>query len=161
MKKLKVMNTSEMEYYMYPDGVNSLDGFMGTLQKNNSRFVKLKYLNNDAETAPNFVQEDIKDIYVNFNNISTVEETEVFLLTDEEFEERMEPFTDRICAGCIFDGNPETGCDRILTKRDKINIIEENCFLYADGYEYSEESPGDDPEEGKILRFTRDDEDDD
>ena len=123
----------------------------------------MKYLNDDAGTAPFFIRDDIKTVYVNFNNITTIEEEEVMLLTDSEFEEQLAPFTDDICAGCVFDGNPETGCDRILTKRDKINILDETCLLYASEDEYSFEDDEDAitiEDKGKIFKFRRDDRDD-
>ena len=159
MKK-KVIKTNEMEQYLYPDNIANLDQFVEEVVKKNDGFVKMQYLNDDAETNPFFVHEDIRTVYVNFNNLTTIEEDEVMLMSDSEFEEQLAPFCYDICSGCAFDGNPETGCDRILRKRDKINILEESCFLYTDQDEL--EDIGDmfgldyhpfDKDEGKIFQF--------
>lgn len=156
MKK-KVIKTNELDLYLYPDHINSLDQFISEYVNNGSGFVKMQYLNDDAETNPFFVQEDIKTVFVNFGNMTTIEEDEVFLMSDAEFEEQLAPFTYDICKGCAFDGNPDTGCDRILRKRDKINIIEEECFLYTDieelgGGEYPIPSYHS-HDKGKIFQF--------
>ncbi len=156
---IKAIKTNEVEFYLYPEGISTLDDFVEKVVIPNDGFVKMRYLNDDAGTAPFFIRDDIKTVYVNFNNITTIEEEEVMLLTDAEFEDQLAPFTDEICEGCVFDGNPETGCDRIVNKRDKINILEETCMLYASEDEYDHEDddsitlPG---EPGKIFRFKRD-----
>ena len=158
MKK-KVIKTNEMEHYLYPDNISSLDQFVEEIVEKSSGFVKMQYLNNDSETNPFFVSEDIKTVYVNFDNLTTLEEDEVMLMSDAEFEEQLAPFTYDICKGCAFDGNPETGCDRILRKRDKINILEEKCFLYTDPEELmTDDDPGffyqpPDEDRGKIFQF--------
>ena len=162
----KIIRTNEMEQYLYPDGITNLDQFMEEVVLKNDGFVKMEYLNNDADTNPFFVHEDIKTMYVNFRNLTTLEEDEVMLLSDAEFEEQLAPFADEICEHCIFDGNPETGCDRILRKRDKINIIEDSCFLFADEREFDEDEIPEFPapmdhDKGKIFQFKRKDEDDD
>ena len=156
---IRVIKTNEVEFYLYPEGISSLDEFVEKVIVPGNGFVKMQTLNDDAGTAPFFIRDDIKTVYVNFNNITTIEEEEVMLMTDAEFEDQLAPFTDDICAGCVFDGNPETGCDRILTKRDKIDILEESCILYASEDEYDFE---DDPdtvtlpsEPGKIFKFKR------
>lgn len=158
----KVIKTNEMEQYLYPDDIFSLDQFMEEVVRKSDGFVKLRYLNNDAETNPFFVNEDIRTVYVNFNNLTTIEEDEVMLMTDSEFEEQLAPFAYDICDGCAFDGNPDTGCDRILRKRDKLNIIEESCFLYTseeemyeatEGHPYPVMRDSDDRDKGKIFQF--------
>ena len=92
MKK-KVIKTNEMEQYLYPDNISSLDQFVEEIVEKSSGFVKMQYLNNDSETNPFFVSEDIKTVYVNFNNLTTLEEDEVMLMSDAEFEEQLAPFT--------------------------------------------------------------------
>lgn len=156
MKK-KVIKTNEMDLYLYPDNIGSLKQFVDEYVNNGSGFVQMQYLNDDAETNPFFVQEDIKTVFVNFANMTTIEEEEVFLMSDAEFEEQLAPFTSEICEGCAFDGNPDTGCDRILRKRDKINIIEEECFLYTgidelEGAEYPSHLYNT-SDKGKIFEF--------
>jgi hypothetical protein len=158
MKK-KVIKTNEMEQYLYPDNISTLDQFMQEIVAKSDGFVKLQYLNNDSETNPFFVSEDVKTVYVNFNNLTTIEEDEVMLMSDAEFEEQLAPFTFDICKGCAFDGNPDTGCDRILRKRDKINILEESCFLYTDPEELEVDEDQrvfyqpPDEDHGKIFQF--------
>ena len=156
---IKAIKTNEMEFYLYPEGISSLDEFVEKVVIPNEGFVKMQYLNDDAGTAPFFIRDDIKSVYVNFNNITTIEDEEVMLMSDAEFEDQLAPFTDEICAGCVFNGNPETGCDRILTKRDKINILEETCLLYAseDEYDLDDDEFTHPSEPGKIFRFKRDD----
>ena len=102
MKK-KVIKTNEMEQYLYPDNISSLDQFVEEIVEKSSCFVKMQYLNNDSETNPFFVSEDIKTVYVNFNNLTTLEEDEVMLMSDAEFEEQLAPFTYDICKGCGMD----------------------------------------------------------
>lgn len=162
----KVIKTNELEQYLYPDGIANLDQFMKEVVNKSDGFVKMEYLNNDAETNPFFVHEDIKTVYVNFNNMTTLEEDEVMLMSDAEFEDHLAPFADEICENCVFDGNPGTGCDRILRKRDKINILEESCFLFADMRDFDEDEIPDfpaplDSDRGKIFPFKRKDEDED
>ena len=162
---IKAIKTNEVEFYLYPDGVSTLDEFVENVVKPSNGLVKMKYLNDDAGTAPFFIRDDIKTVYVNFSNITTLEEEEVMLLSDAEFEDQLEPFTLDICEGCVFDGNPDTGCDRILTKRDKIDILEETCVLYASEDDYDFEEDDEDTitipsEPGKIFKFKRDDYDD-
>ena len=158
MKK-KVIKTNEMEQYLYPDNISSLDQFVEEVVSKSNGFVKMQYLNNDSDTNPFFVSEDIREVYVNFNNLTTLEEDEVMLMSDAEFEEQLAPFTYDICRGCAFDGNPDTGCDRILRKRDKINILEEKCFLYTDPEDLiTDDDPGSyyhmpDEDKGKIFQF--------
>lgn len=156
---IKAIKTNEMEFYLYPEGISSLDEFVEKVVIPNEGFVKMQYLNDDAGTAPFFIRDDIKTVYVNFKNITTIEDEEVMLMSDAEFEDQLAPFTDEICAGCVFNGNPETGCDRILTKRDKINILDETCLLYAseDEYDLDDDEFTHPSEPGKIFRFKRDD----
>lgn len=167
--KLKVIRTGDMDCLMFPEGVTSLDEFVKKNISKDNMFMKMRILSDDAGTEPFFLKEDIKDIYVNFNNVSTLYEDEVFLLTVQEFEENLRPFTDEICDGCLLNGNPETGCDRVINKRDKINIIEGECFLYQeeDDFEGNDEFY-EDPynitlksKPGKIFKFRKNDDDED
>ena len=94
--KLKVIRTGDMDCLMFPEGVTSLDEFVKKNISKDNMFIKMRILSDDAGTEPFFLKEDIKDIYVNFNNVSTLYEDEVFLLTVQEFEENLRPFTDEI-----------------------------------------------------------------
>ena len=85
----KIIRTNEMEQYLYPDGITNLDQFMEEVVLKSDGFVKMEYLNNDADTNPFFVHEDIKTMYVNFRNLTTLEEDEVMLCCESLFEEML------------------------------------------------------------------------
>lgn len=78
--KLKVIRTGDMDCLMFPEGVTSLDEFVKKNISKDNMFIKMRILSDDAGTEPFFLKEDIKDIYVNFNNVSTLYEDEVFFL---------------------------------------------------------------------------------
>lgn len=165
---LKVIKTDDFNSLLFPAGINSLDEFVEKVLTVSDGFIKMQMLSDDAGTEPFYLKEDIKDIYVNFNNVSTLTEEEAIILSVNEFEQNLKPFVDEICQGCMLEGNPETGCDKIINKRDKIDIIEGECFLYQDADDFEdddyliEDNPFDiklESQPGKIFKFRKKDQD--
>lgn len=160
--KIKVIKTNETDAFLFPKGISTLDEFYEKVISKKSGFIKMQLLSDNALTGPFFIQKDIQDVYVNFDNISVLYEDEAFLLSVAEFEKNLKPFVEDICEGCMLDGNPETDCDKIINKRDKINVIEGSCFLYQSEDDFEEDDFYDDPinpaknnSSGQIFQFNK------
>lgn len=88
------------EYFYYPKGVSNFEEFGDYLRENYNTFVKLTRLSDERIVPPFFIDEYTKETYVNIQKIDFVEETEVSVMTKDDYKTSLNNAIDEVCAGC-------------------------------------------------------------
>lgn len=88
------------EHYLYPNGVNSIDEFAEYLEKNNTKFLKLRRLFEKNCVAPYYIFEEISEVYVSTGLIDEFYEEEVVVLDEKEYNKMLENIKKKLCYKC-------------------------------------------------------------
>lgn len=126
---MKVILLNECDKYIYPEGIDNLDDFVDYAENSEKMFTKMKKLFDENGLENFFIDTESKDVYINFDNIATIEETEVNVVNEIEFFNLLKLLEINLCTGCNNNGNEETGCDSIINKRDKLDLDANICWL--------------------------------
>lgn len=118
----------DYEYYMFPEGMDSIGVFIEYLNNHPNTFIKLKQYSEERCKGPYFIREDVKEVFINVANITKVEMKEIYLLSNNEYEERLKDVIKEKCLSCERyrdDDQP----DDLETYRDKLSL-DGDCFGY-------------------------------
>jgi len=129
---MKILMIDGFDKYLYPQEIKTLNEFMDYIKEHKNSFIELKKLDDENESELFFIKEDVKTTYVNFNNVTTIEETKVNIITNTEYDKKIRKIANSICEGCPINGASELGCDTIKNKRRHINLDDETCSLRED-----------------------------
>lgn len=147
MKK-NVLMIDDCDKYLYPEGINTLEEFIEYAENADSIFLEIRKLDEDFSFDPYYIAGKEKQMFINIANVESVQETSVEILTQEEYDARIMPIIDELCTECMFDGDPDMGCDSVENKRDKIDIDSRSCWANEDG-EFDPDDDPFDPDDGR------------
>ena len=117
-------------YYMYPDGITSLEQFVEYANKHFNEFIKLTELCTDNCCPPYFVKEDVKTVYKNLSNVEEISEYEIKeILPKTEYDERLKKIVAEKCVHCK-NYEEETGDDNLRGHRNQISLDGE-CWRFS------------------------------
>ena len=88
------------DFYEFPEGITSIDEFVDYLNEHYHSFIKLKeFLTNNC-CEPYFIESEWEWRYLNIAEIRYVRETEMHLLSKEEYERRLAEVVLGKCVNC-------------------------------------------------------------
>ena len=97
----------DYERYEFPQKTTDIDSFVEFINRNDQQFVTMRQFNEDSCVFPYLVDEDVRTVYVNFSNVSTIFEEEATVLKRTEYDARLSVCVNTICLECE---NYEDGC---------------------------------------------------
>lgn len=123
MKALKI----DYDFYYFPSENNTMETFIHFLQQNYNSFIPLTHLIEEHCREPYLIKENVETTYLNVAQISEINEVEITVLSQEEYEQRLKEVVASKCVRCqhyIDDGG-----DEIKSNRDKISLDGECIFF--------------------------------
>lgn len=91
----------DYSYIMYPEGISSLEQFIGYANKHFNEFVKFTKLSTENCRPPYFIKEDVETVYINLSKMASISEYEVkAILPKEEYKERLKKIVAEKCVHC-------------------------------------------------------------
>ncbi len=104
MEQLEVLVLrEEHEIYMLPDGVQDIDDILEFINDNMDRYVKLMRIGCHDCVYPFVIDEFIEytPVCINFANYKSFETDTLFVLSKEEYDERLTQLIEENCQDCI------------------------------------------------------------
>ena len=124
---MKVLNI-DYDYYVYPQGIESLETFIASLNADYNRFILLSRFETEKCAFPYFIREDVKQVYLNVANIDKIWEDEVTVLDRAEYERRLAEAVAQKCKDCVYYEEDLDG-DNMKGHREKLTLDGE-CWSY-------------------------------
>lgn len=124
---MKVLNI-DYDYYVYPQGIESLEAFIASLNADYNRFILLSRFETEKCAFPYFIREDVKQVYLNVANIDKIWEDEVTVLDRVEYERRLAEAVAKKCKDCVYYEEDLDG-DNMKGHREKLTLDGE-CWSY-------------------------------
>lgn len=124
---MKVLNI-DYDYYFYPQGIESLEAFIASLNADYNRFILLSRFETEKCAFPYFIREDVKQVYLNVANIDKIWEDEVTVLDRVEYERRLAEAVAQKCKDCVY-YEEELDGDNMKGHREKLTLDGE-CWSY-------------------------------
>lgn len=124
---MKVLNI-DYDYYVYPQGIESLEAFIASLNADYNRFILLSRFETEKCAFPYFIREDVKQVYLNVANIDKIWEDEVTVLDRVEYERRLAEAVAQKCKDCVYYEEDLDG-DNMKGHREKLTLDGE-CWSY-------------------------------
>lgn len=88
------------DFYEFPEGITSIDEFVGYINEHYHSFIKLKeFLTNNC-CEPYFIESEWEWKYLNVAEIRYVRECEMHFLSKEEYESRLAEVVLQKCINC-------------------------------------------------------------
>lgn len=126
---MKVLLINECDKFLYPEGIDNLDSFLEFVENSETMFIRMQKLCDENGLVDFFIDNEIRNVYINFNNVEMVEESTANVVSETDFYDLLKLLETNICSGCQNNGNPETDCDSITGKRDKLDLDCGSCWL--------------------------------
>ena len=103
MKKLKVALVNNINYCKFPDGIDNIKDFISFLNQNYNSYFEIEVLIEEGCVAPFFIEEDLKTEkqYWNSSHIRLVKDSEVMILSRQEYNEKLEKVINEKCIHCV------------------------------------------------------------
>ncbi len=96
------MKVLEIDYdiCIYPEGVSTPEDFGAYLQAHSGRFIEMRYFRSDNCIDPYYIEEETGSKFINPAMVSVFKESEVTVLSREEYDRRLAETEKKKCAGC-------------------------------------------------------------
>ena len=114
------------DFYEFPEGMESIEEFVGYLNAHYHSFIKLKEYLTDNCCEPYFIESEWAWRYLNVAQIGRVAEAEMHLLSKEEYEHRLAEVVARKCINCVRYEEDFAG-DNLEGHRTMISLDGECC----------------------------------
>lgn len=124
---MKVLNI-DYDYYFYPQGIESLEDFIASLNADYNRFILLSRFETEKCAFPYFIREDVKQVYLNVATMEKIWEDEVTVLDRAEYDRRLAEVVAQKCMDCVYYEESEDG-DNMKGHREKLTLNGE-CWSY-------------------------------
>lgn len=102
---MKTVKTAliNIQHCKFPDGINTIDEFAAFLNDHYNSFVELECFVEEGCVEPFFIEEDLKTEtrYWNTSSIRYVQNSEIYVLTRSEYQEKLEKVVKEKCAHCV------------------------------------------------------------
>ncbi len=130
--KIKALNINadEMAVYQYPEGIASLSAFMQFVNAAKGRFIPLYRYDTENCLPPYYIAEDQTFTYVNFSNVTTVEEKEIHVLSKAEYDARLNSLIETKCTYCVHCEEDMKDTD-LKSYRNNL-CLDGNCFFFEE-----------------------------
>ena len=103
MKMLKI----DSEHYAFPEGIKTVEEFIEFVNNSSQKFIKMTMYSDMNCVAPYFIEEDKKTVYVNFGQVTWIEEVDGKVMLRIEYERRLREVIREKCVTCDhFKGDP-------------------------------------------------------
>lgn len=104
MKILKI----DSEHYAFPEGIKTVEEFVEFVNNSSQKFIKMTMYSDMNCVAPYFIEEDKKTVYVNFGQVTWIEEIDGEVLPRIDYECRLRQVVREKCLDCVnFQGDPD------------------------------------------------------
>ncbi len=91
----------DYRYFVYPEGISSLEQFIDYANKHFNEFIKLTELCTENCREPYFIKEDIKTVYINLSTVESIDEIEIkAIISKAEYTERLKKIVAEKCVHC-------------------------------------------------------------
>ena len=114
------------DFYEFPEGIESIEEFVGYLNAHDHSFIRLKEYLTDNCCEPYFIESEWAWRYLNVAQIGRVAEAEMHLLSKEEYEHRLAEVVARKCINCERYEEDAAG-DNLEGHRTMISLDGECC----------------------------------
>lgn len=130
MKLLKI----DSDYYRFPEGIKTIDEFVEFVNNSSQKFIKMTMYSDEHCVAPYFIEEDKMTIYVNFGQVTHIEEVSGKVMLRIEYERKLRQVVSEKCVNCDhFLGDPDN-----LDGHYDILRLDGYCWRYENTGEYEE-----------------------
>ena len=104
MKILKI----DSEHYAFPEGIKTVEEFVEFVNKSSQKFIEMTMYSDMNCVAPYFIEEDKRVVYVNFGQVTWIEEVDGKVMLRVEYERRLREVIREKCVTCDhFKGDPD------------------------------------------------------
>lgn len=136
MEVLIIREEQEVYLYLMPEGVEDIDDLLEFVNENINKYVKLFRLRIHDCVYPYVIDEfiDYTPVCINFSNYREFETDTLFVLTKDEYDERLTQLIEENCQDCI---HYEDG-DDIDSHRNHM-CLDGFCPRYVSRDEYEED----------------------
>ena len=97
MKLLKI----DSDYFLFPEGIRSVADFVKIVNCSKQYFMEMTLLDEGHCVAPYFIEEDKKKVYINFDQVRTIEEVDGKVMLRVEYERCLRELVKKKCADCV------------------------------------------------------------
>ena len=117
-------------HYRFPPEYNSIDSLIQHINTGEQRFIKLTQFQTDNCVYPYYIESETKEIYLNFSPISIVEEEEIYVLSKEEYDEKLKQCVEEKCVNCVHYKEDLEG-DYLAGHRERLSLDGE-CWAFEE-----------------------------
>ena len=104
MKILKI----DSEHYAFPEGIKTVEEFVEFVNNSSQKFIEMTMYSDMNCVAPYFIEEDKRVVYVNFGQVTWIEEVDGKVMLRVEYERRLREVIREKCVTCDhFKGDPD------------------------------------------------------
>jgi len=128
------------ECYLFPDSITNIDDFLKWVNVQEEQFVPLKSLRRFADDEsgnqcafPYFIEDFVREEYLNFARVEKIAEIEVIILPREEYDKRIKLAFEEKCVNCINYSKDKKDCT--LSPYRGYLSPDGNCFDYEENVE--------------------------
>ena len=138
--KMKVLKIDGLRY-LFPDSVTNIDDFIKWIDAQEQKFVLLKHVTEFCENdeyklesiAPYYIDDLIREEYLNFAQVYRIAEAEVIILSREEYDKKLRTVINKKCVTCA---------NRIDEEEFSLDSYRGNLSLDGECYMYREIDKG-------------------
>lgn len=116
------------DYFYYPQGISDIEDFIKYANEHYNTFIELTRFETENCAFPYFIDEDIKQVFVNIATIKSISEAEVTVLCRSDYDIRLEQVVKNKCIDCVhYEEDAEE--DNLKGHRSKLTLDGE-CWCY-------------------------------
>ena len=121
MKALVIDFGSFTSLYLYPNDIDDIEEWTDYLNTCEEQFVKMSVLMSRDNVYPYFTDDNIEEQYVNLAAVTTYQETEIEIMSRDEYDRRLAECVDAICPNCAHYEEDSQG-DNLSGHRDEMRL---------------------------------------
>ena len=118
----------DYDYYYYPQGISCIEEFIAYINEHYNTFTELTRFETENCTFPYFIDEEVKQVYVNIATMQKINEVDVTILCRLDYDIRLEQIVKEKCVNCVH-YEEDTEGDNLKGHRGRISLDGE-CYGY-------------------------------
>lgn len=107
--------------YYFPDGMDGIEDWTDYINSCEEQFVPMTILFSSDTVFPFFIDENCDTQYINLAAIKTYHETEIEVMSRDEYEQRLAECVSAICPDCVY-YEEDTDGDNLTGHRDEMRL---------------------------------------
>ena len=120
----------DYDYYLLPNGIDSVTEFADFVNRpDRSQFIPFTRFETENCCPPFFIEEDVKEVYLNVDRIERFNAVEATILPRREYELRLAEVVKNKCVHCEHYEEDHTG-DNLAGHREMISL-DGKCSEYS------------------------------